>query len=159
MLTSSNRFLAQFASKVQGEEGDAPAGDAPAGMSRGKALWQRAKGVKVIARAKLSAEEADRIRRSKLVPFTRRYILLRWTTGWIINIVIFVVLWLVCFIYGVTFGETTMNSILLAWVAALVQTFLLVEPSEVLALVLIPSIADNACVVKCRTELKNYGFI
>ena len=155
----SNRFLAQFASKVQGEEGDAPAGDAPAGMSRGKALWQRAKGVKVIARAKLSAEEADRIRRSKLVPFTRRYILLRWTTGWIINIVIFVVLWLVCFIYGVTFGETTMNSILLAWVAALVQTFLLVEPSEVLALVLIPSIADNACVVKCRTQLKDLGFI
>ena len=48
---------------------------------------------------------------------------------------------------------------LLAWLAALVQTFLLVEPSEVLALVLIPSIADNACVVKCRTQLKDLGFI
>ena len=125
-------------------------------------MWAKAKKVNAIQfakKAKMSAEEAERIRRSKLVPFSRPYILTRWTIGWIINIVIYVVLFLFNFIYGVLHGPLTMDSILLAWVAGLFQTFVIVEPSEVLALVLIPSVADNKYVAKCKGNLKEYGFI
>ena len=158
-----NRFLAQFANKVQGgEEGDDGDGGAGGGEGKkrtGKQLWQRAKGVKMMTRVKVSADEAERIRRSKLVPFSRKYILMRWTIGWLINIVFFVFCWLLNFMYGVFHGPPTMDSILLAWVAGLFQTFIIVEPSEVLALVLIPSIAENACIAKCKANAKEYGFI
>ena len=108
---------------------------------------------------KVSAEEAERIRRSKLVPFSRRYILLRWTLGWIIMIAIFIILMLFNFMYGVKFGGADATAILISWGAACIQTFLIVEPSEVLGLVLLPSVAENKYVAWCRTNLKEYGFI
>ena len=61
--------------------------------------------------------------------------------------------------YGVFHGAPTMDSILLAWVAGLFQTFIIVEPSEVLAIVLIPSISENHYIAKCKANLKEYGLI
>jgi len=108
---------------------------------------------------KISADEAERIRRSKLVPFSRRYILLRWAIGWILNVIFFAMLWIINLTYGVLHGPAEFTQVLLAWGLALFQTFIIVEPSEVLALVLMPSIADNPCVVRCRTQCKDLGFI
>jgi hypothetical protein len=124
-----------------------------------KAMWQKAKGVKMIQRAKLSVEEAERLKRSTLVPFSHGYILFRWTCGWIFNLSVFVGSWLVCWIYGVTFGPVAFGSILLAWGLALFQTFVIVEPAEVIGIVVFPSIAENKYVAKCRHFLKEYGFI
>ena len=157
-----NRFLKHFAKNVRGDGngagGDGSHGGGPA-KPTGKQLWARAKAIQMMKRAKVSADEADRIRRSKLVPFSRKYILLRWTIGWAINLAVFVVLWLLNFMYGVFHGAPTMDSILLAWVAGLFQTFIIVEPSEVLAIVLIPSISENHYIAKCKANLKEYGFI
>ena len=157
----TNRFLAGFAAKVDGggEADGGGEGDDAGGKSRGKALWSKAKGVVTTTRMKVSAEEAERIRRSKLVPFSRRYILLRWTIGWIIMIAIFIILMLFNFMYGVKFGGADATAILISWGAACIQTFLIVEPSEVLGLVLLPSVAENKYVAWCRTNLKEYGFI
>ena len=155
---SSNKFLARFAASIKEDEGAGGDG-AQVGKRNGKKLWQKARAVKMTSRAKISAEEAERIRRSKLVPFTRKYILLRWTIGWILNCVLFAMLWIINLTYGVMFGPAEFQVILYAWAAALFQTFIIVEPSEVLALVLMPSIADNPCIVKCRTQLKDLGFI
>ena len=111
------------------------------------------------SKAKISADEAERIRRSKLVPFSRRYIMLRWTLGWMANVILFILMWGVVYVYGVTFGPLSTGSIVQAWFIGLGQTFLVVEPSEVLGLVLLPSIADNKCVVWWRTKMKDWGFI
>jgi len=159
----SNRFLAKFAGNVTGEGGDAGEdGDeakGDGGGSRGKALWRKAKGIKLVTRSKISAEEAERIRRSKLVPFSRRYILLRWTIGWGINIAIFIMLALGNYVYGSMFGPITMHGIIMAWVAGLFQTFVIVEPAQVVGLVLLPSVANNKYVGKIITNCKEYGCI
>jgi len=128
-------------------------------MSRGKALWQKAKGVKMMARVKVSAEEAERIRRSKLVPFGKRYICMRWTIGWILNSAIFAILWLMNFIFGVLHGPEKFVVVLVAWAAALFQTWVIVEPSNVLALVLLPNLMEHPAVAKCMHFCQEYGFI
>jgi len=159
----NNKFLARFAAKVGGEDegaegdgGEGKAGGGAGGMSRGKALWQKAKGVRVMTKAKVSAEEAERIRRSKLVPFGKRYILIRWTIGWIINLTIFAILWLMNFIFGVMHGPEEFVVVLVCWGAALFQTFVIVEPSQVLALVLTPHLVEHPVVGKCFACYKEY---
>ena len=139
--------------------GSAEEARSASGFARGKQLWLKARGVRMPAKVKMSVEEAERARRSKLVPFSRRYVLIRWTIGWIINIGIFVALWLINLMYGVYHGPPVMQSILVAWGAGLIQTFLIVEPSEVLGLVFLPSIAENKCVAWVKGNLKEYGFI
>ena len=98
-------------------------------------------------------------RSSKLVPFSRKYILCRWTIGWIINLTIFAILWLGNFIYGVLHGPQSFREVLVAWAAALFQTWIIVEPSNVLALVLLPSVAEHPWVAKCYACAGEYGFI
>ena len=157
----SNRFLARFAAKIQeGEDAEnVDDGEGGARVSKGKALWLKAKGVRMVSKAKVSAEEAQRIRRSKLVPFSRKYILCRWTIGWIINILIFAILWLGNFIYGVLHGPSTFQEVLIAWGVALFQTWVIVEPSQVLGLTLLPAVAEHPTVAKCIFYAKEYGFI
>ena len=126
---------------------------------KGASLWKKTKAIATVQRAKISAEEAERLRRSTLVPFSRQYILFRWTMGWVINLTVFVLLWLICFIYGVTFGPLAFQQVMYAWFAALIQTWLIVEPTEVLALVFAPNLANNKYVVGCRTKLKDLGYV
>ena len=159
-----NTFLAKFASKIQdGDDEDTKQGLGSTlkddGPTKGKKLWGKAKGVRMMTKAKLSAEDAERIRRSKLVPFSRKYILCRWTIGWIINLTIFAILWLGNFIYGVLHGPQSFREVLVAWAAALFQTWIIVEPSNVLALVLLPSVAEHPWVAKCYACAGEYGFI
>jgi hypothetical protein len=122
-------------------------------------LWNRAKGVKMVGRAKISKEDAERIRRSKLVPFGKTYIKIRWYLGWFINLTIFLALWLLNYIYGALHGPQKFLVVMVAWAAALFQTFIIVEPTEVLGIVLLPGLAEHPCVAKCRANLKEYGFI
>ena len=151
----SNRFLAKFAAKASGG-GDGEDGSGP---RDGKSLWQKAKGVKMMARAKLSAEEAERIRRSKLVPFSSRYICIRWTIAWTLNLAGFVLLLAINFTYGVLHKPEVFKIVLVAWAAALIQTFFIVEPAEVLGMVLVPGLANHPLIANCRANLKEYGFI
>ena len=150
----TNRFLAKFAATASGDD-DGGGG----GPRSGKSLWQKAKGVKMLARAKLSAEEAERIRRSKLVPFGHRYICIRWTIAWTINLAAFVLLLAINFVYGVLHKPDVFMVVLAAWGAALVQTFLIVEPAEVLGMVLLPGLANHPLVAQCRAQCKELGFI
>ena len=95
--------------------------------------------------------------RSKLVPFSRKYILPldHWL---IINLTIFAILWL-GMVYGVLHGPQSFREVLVAWAAALFQTWIIVEPSNVLALVLLPSVAEHPWVAKCYACAGEYGFI
>jgi len=140
------------------EAPEASAESAPKGRQLGHS-WQKSQAVMAMQRVKLSAEQGARLKRTKLIPFSRRYIMFRWTLGWAINMSIFIVLWLVCFIYGVTFGPLAFQQVMYAWIAALVQTWLIVEPSEVLALVAFPHIANHPWVVWWRLQMKDLGFV
>ena len=41
--------------------------------------------------AELEAKEAERRKRMTLIPFSRSYILLRWTLGWLLNLIFYIV--------------------------------------------------------------------
>ena len=110
-------------------------------------------------RLKVASEEEKRRKTSDLIPFTRRYIMFRWTMGWFINLSIFVTLWIICLVYGVTFGPLAFQQVVIAWFFALGQTWLVVEPTEVGVLTLLPSIASNKYVVRFKLFLKDAGFV
>jgi len=129
------------------------------GNRRTTKAWEKVRAVQAIKRAQISVEQAERVRRSKLVPFSHKYVMFRWITCWVINLAVFVVLWLGNYTFGATFGVDVMNSVLIAWAAGLFQTFCIVEPAEVLGLVLLPSLAECSVIAKCRSDLKEYGFI
>jgi len=134
-------------------------GDSDAEGGRKGKMWEKVRAIQAIKRAQISAEEAERQRRSKLVPFSHKYVMFRWITCWTINLTVFIILWLGNYTFGATFGVDVMESILIAWAAGLFQTFIIVEPAEVLGLVLLPSLAECSCIAKCRNDLKEYGFI
>lgn len=46
---------------------------------------------------------------------------------------------------------------LLAWLAALVFTYIVVEPAEIAGIVFLPAIANNKCVKYCQDRAKYYG--
>ena len=127
------------------------------GVSKGKALWMKAKGVKMITKSKVSAEEAQRIRRSKLVPFSRQYHWLRWTLATLSNLGIFVL------IIAWTWNEART----LAFGAELVLVnclfifcfFLLSQALQIVLLVLLPSVKDNSCIAYVKLRAMEYGFI
>ena len=63
------------------------------------------------------------------------------------------------FIFDVLHGPEKFEVVLIAWGAALFQTWIVVEPSEVLALTLVPNIAEHPLIAKCKYHLKELGFI
>jgi len=126
---------------------------------KGKKLLQKVKGIKMAERLKVASEQEKRRKKSDLIPFTRRYIMFRWTMGWFINLSIFVTLWIICLIYGVTFGPLSFQQVMLAWFFALGQTWLIVEPTQVGVLTLLPSITSNTYVVRFRQFLNDSGLV
>ena len=69
-------------------------------------------------------EEAALKRRAALVPYSPWLRLLRFTLGWLFNILLFVMIALVNLVYGATFGAPAFKVIMLSWFLALGQTFL-----------------------------------
>ena len=93
-----------------------------------------------------------------LIPFSRPYILFRWTLGWIFNAIFYLLLCAINFIYGVKAGGTEFGNVMVAWGAALALTWLVTEPAEIAGLVLLPFIAENRHVACCLENAKYYGF-
>jgi len=156
----SNRFLAAFGAKggegISTEAGSLWKVGKMADMSKSlKAAHLSA----AFSKPKLTAEEKERKRRASLIPFSRNYVLFRSAICWLANFVIFANLWVWNYVFGATFGPVMFTSILYAWGLALFNTWIIVEPSEVLALILVPGIAKNKYVVRIKTKLKNWGFI
>lgn len=109
------------------------------------------------ARAELKAKEAERQKRMTLIPFSRRYAIFRWTCGWFVNIMFYIILCAMDFIYGVQTGSVQFGQVMIAWGAALIFTYLVVEPAEILGIVFLPFIAENEYVVYCQDKAKYYG--
>ena len=84
--------------------------------------------------------------------------LFRFCLAWSINSSLYVVACIVCLVYGVIFSAPAFTELLLAWTAALIFTWAVVEPSEVLGIVLFPFLSNNQVVMSCRGTCKDLGF-
>ena len=56
-------------------------------------------------------------------------------------------------------GPQKFQVVMAAWLAALFQTFIVVEPTIIGGIVMFPSIANHPAIAKCINCLKEYGFI
>ena len=84
--------------------------------------------------------------------------LFRFCLAWGINVAVYVLACLVALVYGVTFQAPAFTELLLAWLAGLIFTWAVIEPSEVLGLVLFPSLANSGPLAACRDKCKAAGF-
>lgn len=84
--------------------------------------------------------------------------LLRFTLAWGINLAVYFAACLAALVYGVLFQAPAFTELLLAWVLALGFTWAVIEPSEVLGLVLFPTLANNKRLQQCRAKCKDLGF-
>ena len=76
---------------------------------------------------------------------------------WILNFSISLVFCILALSYGVVLGAPTFDMLLLAWVAGLIFTWTVIEPSEVLGMVLLPMASESDRVQRCRNKLKELG--
>jgi hypothetical protein len=103
-------------------------------------LWRR---VRVIFKRRQAISLADDSRSgsgssaltppSRFVPMSSRLHLLRFMLAWVFNILLFISFCLLAIIFGVTMGPAQVHEVILAWVLSLGFTWIVVEPTEILA--------------------------
>ena len=96
-------------------------------------------------------------RQSKWVRLGPRMHLARYTAAWTFNILLFLVLCLFALAYGIAMGAPEVQTVVFAWIACLIFTWAIIEPGEVLALILFPQLANNDRIMACREKLKDLG--
>ena len=83
----------------------------------------------------------------------------QWATAWLLNFGIFFCMCWFSIIYGMQFGKEKSDE----WLIGLLQGFwfgvAILEPIEVLALVLLPSLFDNEYIASCRQKAKDLGLV
>ena len=87
-------------------------------------------------------------------PYLRAF---RFTVAWTGAIALYVVSAIVALIYGVMFSPPAFTELLLAWLAGLGFTWIVIEPGEVGMLVLFPQLAENERLMACREKCKELG--
>ena len=104
-------------------------------------IWRRVRGMIFKRRQAISLADDSRsgsgsstlTTQSRFVPMSSRLHLLRFTLAWIFNILLFISFCLLAIIFGVTMGPAQVQEIILAWVLSLGFTWIVVEPTEILA--------------------------
>ena len=81
----------------------------------------------------------------------------RFALAWFFNFSLFLVTCVVALVYGVTFEEPAFKLLLMAWVAGLLFTWIIIEPSEVLGIVLFQDQLEGGCIMKLREKCKEMG--
>ena len=93
---------------------------------------------------------------SNFILLSPRLHLFRFTLAWVVTVLIFLVFCLFAITYGVTMGPSQVNEVMLAWLLALVFTWALVEPTEVMVVI---AARKNETLLNLRNKLRDYGFI
>lgn len=104
-----------------------------------------------------ATKDAPRPRARKWIEIPRRLRQFRFAVAWSIGIGLYVAAAFTAMIYGVLYDEPAFAEMLIAWLLGLGFTWLVVEPSEVLGLVLFPNLANNDRVAYCRNKCKELG--
>jgi len=110
------------------------------------------------ARMRLAFQKAKEARKKKKT--LRQWLdICRLATAWMINIMFYLLfLWFII-TYAMLFGPEETKGWLLSWALGAGNAWGVVEPFEVLVLVMMPFLFDNQCVADCRTTAKELGII
>ena len=81
----------------------------------------------------------------------------RFCFAWLLSMALFLTACIIALVYGVLLTESTFNTLRLAWIAGLVFTWMVIEPSEVLGILALPYFSNMECVQKVRNKCKDYG--
>ena len=79
----------------------------------------------------------------KYVKIPPRQRMLRFTLAWFTNITAYLVACVCALVYGVVLGAPVLEDIVIAWVVGLAFVWLVIEPSEVAGIILLPQISQN----------------
>lgn len=105
-----------------------------------------------------SLREAERRERGARWSWKERRGIARFAVAWAIVLFVQLVCTLVILIQAYLFGEEKMRSFLLSFVVSLTSDFFIVEPLEVLGLVMLPFIFNAQCCVSLRKAARDLGF-
>ena len=94
---------------------------------------------------------------AKWVPIGPRLIRFRFGVAWSFNILLYLISAWIALTFGVMFDEPAFAELLLAWLAGLGFTWLVIEPGEVAGLVCFPKLFNNDRVANCRNKCKELG--
>jgi len=85
--------------------------------------------------------------------------LMRFVLVWFLVVATFAICLVMVMIYAMTFGEKKTRTFLLSMVLSLSSDFFVVEPIEILLLVSLPFLLDNAFVANVRARAKDLGLL
>ena len=83
----------------------------------------------------------------------------RLTLAWVFNIAFYLIMCWFTYTYASLFGPEETNGWLMSFVLASGNAWLIIEPFEVLLLVMLPFLLDNKYVANCRDTAKELGLI
>ena len=107
----------------------------------------------------LVAKEQGNRSSAKFVKMAPRLHLFRFCLAWLINAAVFAIACIINLVYGVMFSAPAFTELLMAWVAGLIFSWAVIEPSEVGIMILLPCIANNPRIMYCREKCKELGFV
>ena len=81
----------------------------------------------------------------------------RYVVAWLVAFITFFMMAWFCLTMAVMFGEEKTQQWMLSLVIASSQSWIIIEPFEVIFLALFPSLLDNACIANTRDTLKELG--
>ena len=83
----------------------------------------------------------------------------RVTLAWVFNIAFYLIMCWFTYTYAILFGPEETNGWMMSFVLASGNAWLIIEPFEVVLIVMLPFLFDNKCVAKCRVTAKELGLI
>ena len=83
----------------------------------------------------------------------------RLTLAWVFNIAFYLIMCWFTYTYASLFGPEETNGWLMSFVLASGNAWLIIEPFEVLLLVMLPFLLDNSYVANCRDTAKELGLL
>ena len=84
---------------------------------------------------------------------------LRLSFAWFINVFFYLLICWFIWTYASVFGPEETKGWLMSWLLASGNAWIIIEPLEVVIIVMLPFLFDNACVANCRTTEKELGLI
>jgi hypothetical protein len=84
------------------------------------------------------------MRRTPKKALPRMVAVVRMNLAWCLNSSVFLASMILALVYGITFEAAKYHSVLVGWLVSLIETWLLVEPSVVFTIFILPKLIDKA---------------
>ena len=81
----------------------------------------------------------------------------RFTLAWAFNLALYIVAAIYALVSGILYGAPEFREMLIAWLAGLIFTWAVIEPGEVIGIVVFPRLFNSRAIAKCREKCKDAG--